>query len=50
MGFAGLELGRWYPELTNCISIAVTEKRTRSEIEGLAAAYVKEMGERQAIA
>ena len=33
---AGLELGRWYPELTACISLAVTEKRTRTEIDALA--------------
>jgi glycine dehydrogenase subunit 1 len=33
----GLHLGRWYPELGNCLSIAVTEKRTRSEID----AFVK---------
>jgi glycine dehydrogenase subunit 1 len=35
----GLALGRWYPEFRNCVSVAVTEKRTRSEIDGLAAAY-----------
>src|SRR5262249_30273062 len=35
---AGLQLGRWYPALGDCISIAVTEKRTREEINGLAAA------------
>jgi len=35
---AGLPLGRWYPQLQNCLSVAVTEKRTRAEIEGLAAA------------
>jgi glycine dehydrogenase subunit 1 len=34
---AGLCLGRWYPALKNCISVAVTEKRTRAEIDGLAA-------------
>jgi glycine dehydrogenase subunit 1 len=33
---AGLHLGRWYPELADCLSIAVTEKRTRAEIDGLA--------------
>jgi glycine dehydrogenase subunit 1 len=32
---AGLPLGRWYPKLVNCLSIAVTEKRTRAEIDGL---------------
>jgi glycine dehydrogenase subunit 1 len=39
---AGLHLGRWYPEFADCISVAVTEKRTRAEIDGLAAAYAKE--------
>ena len=29
---AGLPLGRWYPSLENCISIAVTEKRTKQEL------------------
>lgn len=33
---AGLPLGRWYPNLANCITVAVTEKRTKAEIEGLA--------------
>jgi glycine dehydrogenase subunit 1 len=32
---AGLPLGRWYPSLQDCIAIAVTEKRTRAEIDGL---------------
>jgi glycine dehydrogenase subunit 1 len=35
---AGLPLGRWYPQLADCISIAVTEQRTQAEIDGLAAA------------
>jgi glycine dehydrogenase subunit 1 len=35
---AGLPLGRWYPQFADCISVAVTEKRTRAEIDGLAAA------------
>ncbi len=35
---AGLHLGRWYPHLESCLSIAVTEKRTRGEIDGLATA------------
>jgi glycine dehydrogenase subunit 1 len=33
---AGLPLGCWYPALTNCFTVAVTEKRTRSEMDGLA--------------
>jgi glycine dehydrogenase subunit 1 len=35
---AGLHLGRWYPNLQECWSVAVTEKRTRAEIEGLVSA------------
>ena len=35
---AGLHAGRWYPSLNDCLIVAVTEKRTRDEIEGLAAA------------
>ncbi len=36
---AGLPLGRWYPALADCVSVAVTEKRTRAEIDGLVNAY-----------
>jgi glycine dehydrogenase subunit 1 len=32
---AGLPLGRWYPDLADCFLVAVTEKRTRAEIEAL---------------
>ncbi len=32
---AGLPLGRWYPSLKNCITVAVTEKRTKAEIDSL---------------
>ena len=38
----GLHLGRWYPSLTDCITIAVTEKRTHAEIDGLVAAMKAE--------
>jgi len=34
--FAGVPLGRWYPELADCLLVAVTEKRTKDEIDGLA--------------
>ncbi len=34
--FAGLPLGRWYPELEDCLLVAVTEKRTKAEIDRLA--------------
>ncbi|HMF12600.1 MAG TPA: glycine dehydrogenase, partial [Gemmataceae bacterium] len=32
---AGLHLRTWYSSLHDCVAIAVTEKRTRAEIEGL---------------
>ncbi|MGD0899174.1 MAG: aminomethyl-transferring glycine dehydrogenase subunit GcvPA [Thermoguttaceae bacterium] len=34
--FAGIPLGRWYPDLGDCLLVAVTEKRTREEIDRLA--------------
>ena len=37
----GIALGRWYPELADGILVAVTEKRTKAEIDGLAEAYRK---------
>jgi glycine dehydrogenase subunit 1 len=43
---AGPALGRWFPELRNCLLIAVTERRTRDEITGLAEALEKELAER----
>ena len=30
---AGTPLGTWYPELDDCFLVAVTEKRTRAEID-----------------
>jgi glycine cleavage system P protein (glycine dehydrogenase) subunit 1 len=35
---AGLWLGQYFEDFGDCLTIAVTEKRTRSEIDGLAAA------------
>jgi len=35
---AGIPLGRWYPDLKDSLLLAVTEKRTREEIDRLAAA------------
>lgn len=32
---AGLPTGRWYPSLKDCITLAVTEKRTKAEVDGL---------------
>jgi len=40
---AGLPLGRWYPQLADCITVAVTEKRTKAEIDGLASAMRKNL-------
>lgn len=34
---AGVPLGRWYAELEDCFLVAVTEKRTKDEIDSLAA-------------
>jgi glycine dehydrogenase subunit 1 len=33
--FAGVPLGRWYPELSDCLLVAVTEKRSKWEIDRL---------------
>ena len=33
---AGIPLGQWYPHLDDCFLVCVTEKRTKSEIDGLA--------------
>ena len=40
---AGLPLGQWYPALASCVSLAVTEKRSRGEIDGLVSAYEAEL-------
>jgi glycine dehydrogenase subunit 1 len=41
---AGLPTGRWYKDLGNCVTIAVTEKRTRAELDGFAAAMKGAIG------
>jgi glycine dehydrogenase subunit 1 len=41
---AGLPLGQYLPNLGDCVSLAVTEKRTKSEIDALAAALAKRVG------
>jgi glycine dehydrogenase subunit 1 len=38
---AGVPLGQWYPELKDCLLIAVTEKRTKQEIDYLVSALTK---------
>ena len=40
---AGPALGRWFPELHDCLLIAVTERRTADDIEALAEAIEKEI-------
>ena len=40
----GLPTGRWYGALKNCISISVTEKRTREELDGLAPPHDADAG------
>lgn len=41
---AGLPLGRWYSELADCFTVAVTEKRSKKEIDGLAGAVKAVVG------
>jgi glycine dehydrogenase subunit 1 len=36
--FPGVPLEQWYPDLSDCLLVAVTEKRTKEEIDRLAAA------------
>ncbi len=38
--FGGVPLGRWYPQLDDCLLVSVTEKRTKEEIDRLATAMV----------
>jgi glycine dehydrogenase subunit 1 len=35
---AGFPLGRYYPELQNCLLVAITEKRTQADIDGFVSA------------
>ena len=44
---AGLPLGRWYPELSDCLLIAVTERRTKQELDGLVKALTAKGAHRQ---
>jgi glycine dehydrogenase subunit 1 len=43
---AGLSLGQWYPDRADCLTIAVTEKRTKTEIDGLRAALAESLSTR----
>ena len=43
---AGPALGIWYPELDNCVLLAVTERRTAADIDALVEAIEKELTER----
>lgn len=42
--FAGLPTGRWYEGMKDGLTVAVTERRTKEEIDGLAAAVKKRLG------
>ncbi len=42
--FAGLHAGRWYPDSNDVLIVAVTEKRTKAEIDGLAGALRAAVG------
>jgi len=41
---AGVPLGRWYKGMDDCLLVAVTEKRTKDEIDRLADAWTKVLG------
>ena len=41
----GPPLGRWYPELENCLLVATTERRTIDDVNGLGEAIEKELAE-----
>jgi len=41
--FGGLPTGRWYSQHADGLTVAVTEKRTKGEIDGLAAAVAKRL-------
>lgn len=41
--FGGLATGRWYPQHADGLTVAVTEKRTKAEIDGLAAAVAERL-------
>lgn len=45
---AGPALGRWYKGLADCLLVAVTERRTRADIDGLAEAIEKELAQEPA--
>ncbi|MGH2819596.1 MAG: aminomethyl-transferring glycine dehydrogenase subunit GcvPA [Actinomycetota bacterium] len=45
----GPDLGRFYPDLSDSVLVAVTEKRTEDDLAGLVEALEKEMVERSAI-
>ncbi|MDQ3986612.1 MAG: aminomethyl-transferring glycine dehydrogenase subunit GcvPA [Actinomycetota bacterium] len=42
---AGPALGRWYPDLADCLLVAVTERRSLADVNALAEAIEKELAE-----
>jgi len=43
---AGIPLRRWYPDFADCLLIAVTEKRTRAQLDGLVELFRNQSGHR----
>lgn len=41
---AGVPLGRWYPELDHCLLVAVTEQRTKAQIDAYVSAWRELLG------
>ena len=42
LGFhGGIPLGNWFEDFADCVLVAVTERRSKEEIDGLAEAFVK---------
>lgn len=41
----GPSLARWFPDLDDCVIVAITERRSRGEIDGLVEAIEKELAE-----
>ena len=40
----GIALGRWATDLADCLLVAVTEKRSKAEIDGLVEAFRGALG------
>ncbi|MGL4513493.1 MAG: glycine dehydrogenase, partial [Lacipirellulaceae bacterium] len=47
--FAGVPLGQWYPDLTDCMLVCVTEKRTKEEMDRFARCFARQGATREAV-